>query len=398
MINAYEAISIVEKCVRPLSKESVAISNVLNRVLAEDVIADEDVPSFDNAAMDGFAVRSEDVASVPVTLKITGEIPAGIVSSQLLKNDEAMNIMTGAVIPRGCDAVVQQEWTEQVNGAQIKILKPVTTGHNIRKAGTDVKRGSTVLSRGTQLRPPEIGILASLNRSEVSVHKTPVVAILTTGNEVLDVGVPTEPGKIRNSNTYVLSSLAKQCMCTVMDLGIARDEVNDLKRKLQDGFSADMLITSGGVSVGKYDLVKDILVEAGVDLQFQKVNIKPGMPLLFGMKDTTAVFGLPGNPVSSMVTFLKFVKPALLKMSGHRQPHKQMRLRATLAEAIVKNDSKRHFVRGIVESVNGVYHVHTTGPQLSNMLSSLSRANCLITLPEDKQEFLSGDDVEIELI
>ncbi len=398
MINAYEAISIVEKCVRPLSKESVAISNVLNRVLAEDIIAGEDVPSFDNAAMDGYAVRFEDLASVPVTLKIVGEIPAGVVSSHSMKSGEAMSIMTGAVIPHGCDAVIQQEWTERANGAQIKILKSVNRAHNIRRAGADIKKGSMVLSSGTQLRPQEIGVLASLNRTTVPVYRTPVVAILTTGNEVLDIGIPMQPGKVRNSNTYVLSSLAKQCMCTVMDLGIARDDVNDLKKKLSKGFDADMLITSGGVSVGKYDLVKDILVEAGVNIQFQKVNIRPGMPLLFGMKDATAVFGLPGNPVSSMVTFLKFVKPALMKMSGHYQQYKQMLLRATLAETIVKNDNKRHFVRGIVESVNGTYNVRTTGPQISNMLSSLSHANCLITLPEDKHEFLSGDEVEIELI
>jgi molybdopterin molybdotransferase len=398
MINALEAISIVEQCVRPLSKEYAVISNVLNRVLAEDIIAGEDVPSFDNAAMDGFAVRSEDISSVPVTLNIVGEIPAGVVSSHSIKSGEAMSIMTGAVIPHGCDAVVQQEWADRTNGTQIKILKSVTKGHNIRKAGADIEKGSMVLSSGTQLRPQEIGVLASLNKTEVFVHKNPVVAILTSGNEVLDVGAPMEPGKIRNSNAHVLASLVKQCMCIVRDLGIARDDANDLKKKLSEGFSADMLITSGGVSVGKYDLVKDILVEAGVNIHFQKVNIRPGMPLVFGMKGSTAVFGLPGNPVSTMVTFLKFVKPALVKMSGHLQPYKQMPLRVTLAETIVKNDNKRHFVRGIVESVNGVYNVRTTGPQTSNMLSSLSRANCLITLPEDRHEFLSGDEVEIELI
>ena len=397
MITAREALDIILETVRPLGTVSLSIEGSLDSVLAEDIVSPGLIPPFDNAAMDGFAVRSGDAVRVPVTLTLTGEVPAGSVAASPLRKLEAMSIMTGARIPAGCDAVIQQEWTGKPDEGHVTLLRAVPQGHNIRRAGADVQAGATVLTRGSLIRPQEIGVLASLGRRFIVVHRKPSIAILTTGSEIVDIDKPLSEGKIRNSNAYVLEALAKQLGCESRRLGIAPDEPGELKRMMTEGLEADMLITSGGVSVGKYDLVISALNELGGTVKFWKVNIKPGMPLMFGLFREKPVFGLPGNPVSSMVTFLQFVRPALARMMG-RAAGPPLRLHAKLEEEIRKQDGKRHFVRGVLSSDNGTVSVRTTGSQVSNILTSLSKADCLIILPEERDHFPKGDEVEVELL
>ena len=398
MISAQDARTTILGAVCPLEHITISLERSLNSVLAEDIVAAENIPPFDNAAMDGFAVKSENIQRVPCVLKIVGEIAAGIVASKELQSGEAMSIMTGAKIPSGCDAVVQQEWVEKKDGERVTIIKPVNKGHNIRSAGADIQSGATVLQAGRRLRPQEIGVLASLGRQFIEVHRRPCVAILATGNEIVEIDTPLTEAKIRNSNAYTLAALVKELDCEVMNLGIARDDRNELKQKIMEGLGADLLITTGGVSVGKYDLVIDVLKEIGAEIKFWKVNIKPGMPLMFALFNSIPIFGLPGNPVSSLVTFLQFVKPALQKVMGQKFTDARYKIQAKLDHEIRKNDGKRHFVRGILESKNGALRVRSTGSQISNILSSLAKANCLIILPEELEYVGAGEEVEVELL
>lgn len=398
LTDAAEAVRIIWNSLAPLSSASVALADAAGRVLAETVVAAEHVPPFDNAAMDGFALRAEDVASAPAQLAVIGESPAGAVFSRALGRGEAVRIMTGGMIPPGCDAVAQQEWTEAGASGALRVLRPVPPGHNIRKAGSDISAGADVLGAGTTLRAQEIGILASLGRRSVLVSPRPAAAVLATGNELAGGDGPLRAGAIRDSNTPMLAALLHQEMCDARILGVARDDRDELRRKIAAGLACDMLITAGGVSVGAYDHVGEVLAELGVEIRFWKVNIRPGMPLLFGTCGKTAVFGLPGNPVSAMVTFLQFVRPAIRRLTGCRTASEAVRLRAVLAQEIAKQDGKRHFVRGVLRSDGSALSVRPTGPQVSNMLTSLSLANCLIILPEEGRTFAAGASVEVELL
>ncbi len=396
MINPEEALAIIRNHITPVGTMTVSLNQALGRVVAEDVIASAESPPFDNAAMDGYAVRHDDLTEIPRTLRIAGEIPAGSVAPSPLRAGEAMSIMTGALIPEGCTAVVQQEWTESAGDGFVTVLHAAKRGLNIRPKGSDIPLGARVVEAGTVLTAPELGLLASLGLEFASVRRPPEVAILTTGSEILGFGKPLPEGKIYDSNAYVLGSLARECGCDVQMLGNAKDDPSELGLKMKIGLATDMLITSGGVSVGKYDLVTKLFEQTGVDVLFSRVNIKPGMPLVFGKRGQTIVFGLPGNPVSSMVTFLKFVRPALWAMMG--RVFREFTLRARLVEPFTKSDGKRHYVRGVLHHENGYLAVRTTGSQVSNVLSSLSKANCLIIIPEDVREIRPGDDVEVELL
>lgn len=397
MINAAEARAIIVDAVHPLGTISVSLDHSLGCILAETIIAAEQTPPFDNAQMDGYAVRSEDIGTPPVALTIIGEVAAGAITARALQHGEAMSIMTGAKIPDGCDAVVQQEWTERGENT-VKILRSAPGGHNIRKAGADIALGSQVFIPGQSLRPREIGMLASLGKRYVSVYRPVSVTILPTGNEIVEIDKPLREGTIRNSNAHTLTALVRELGGEAHRFEIVPDDKTELRRRILEGLNADVLITTGGVSVGKYDLVMESMKEIGVDIKFWKVNIKPGMPLLFGMYGATPVFGLPGNPVSTMVTFLQFVRPALMKMMGHNKPDTSLKFYAKLEHEIKKSDGKRHYMRGIAETKNGSLMVCSTGPQVSNILSSLVKANCLIIIPEDKAFVAAGEEVEIELL
>jgi molybdopterin molybdotransferase len=401
MLTATAATKIILRHVRPLSSEGVLLSEALARSLSEDVRSRENVPAFDRSSMDGFAVAAVSLRAAsrrkPVCLTLAGESRAGKFYAGQLKADATIRIMTGAMLPRGADAVVPLELVKELKEGSVEFCLPVTRGENVRYAGEDVRRGEKIGRRGDSLTPGMLGVLASIGMNRVRVFKRPVVAILSTGDELVPVTEKPQAGMIRDSATETLIGYARTTGCATVRLGMAGDRRNALRRAIQRGLRADILIVCGGVSVGKYDLVRNVLEELHVSLKIRGVNIKPGKPLVFGTKGRALVFGLPGNPVSSAVTFLKFVKPAIVRMSGG-DPHSRLPLTALLDHPISKKDGKRHFLRGIVTSRQGILHVVTTGTQSSGALTSIARANCLIVIPEKVKTLRRGDAVGIELL
>ncbi len=405
MIRADEARSIIAGSVTTGPAEICMIADCLGRVLAADIPAPRDLPPFDNSSMDGFAVRTQDIAAArrasPVHLKLSGELPAGAWTRESLLPGHAMRIMTGAPIPPGADAVAEQELTELDNGS-VLIFSTVAPGRNIRKRGEALNTGALALRKGIRLSPASVGSLASMGISKVEVYRRPTVALLCTGNEVVDLDRIPAPGQIWNSNAFTLRGVLQNCGMNVVDLGIVADSKEPLSTRLREALAYDAVVTSGGVSVGKYDLVLDVLKSLDVEIKFWKVNIKPGMPMAFGVSKDKArhvpVFALPGNPVSAMVTFDQFVRPGLEKLSGIESPEPRLRIKATLEEPIRKTDGKRHFIRGIARNAEDKIVVTTTGTQSSGVLMSIVKANCLILLPEESGSLNKGDVVEIELL
>jgi molybdopterin molybdotransferase len=369
-------------------------------VIAEDIYASRDIPPFDNSGMDGYAVRREDVEGAsqdhPVRLEVIEDLPAGFVSSRILGKGQAIRIMTGAPVPGGADVIVPVEETRQEDGF-VLILKAIPRGEHIREAGEDVRKGDLVISRGDVIRPAEVGMLASLGRSSISVYQRPLVAILCTGEELADVDETLGEVKIISSNSYTLAAQVKDCGAIPIQLGIARDRKMEIEEKFRQGLRADVLISSAGISVGDYDFVKDVLKDLGMEMVFWKVAMKPGKPLAFGTIEGKPVFGLPGNPVSSMVSFEQFVRPSLLKMMGHRQLFRPV-IEATLKEDIRKEPGRRHFIRASVFFEEDSYSVTMTGAQGSGILKSMVRANGLIVIPEDRDVVKAGERVKVQLL
>lgn len=400
MIRVEEAIEKILLNVHPLGFEKASILEALGRVIAEDAIAPRDLPPYDNSGMDGYAIRSEDIAGAsekdPVRLEVIEDLRAGFFAKNIVQSGKAIRIMTGAPIPQGADAVVPMEETK-TEGGIVLILKSVRPGEFIRKAGEDVKRGDRVISKGEVIRPAEVGILASIGKPFVLVYRRPVVAILCTGEELVDVGETLEGAKIVSSNSYTLAAQVKECGAIPMQMGIARDDKDEIKEKLLQGLHADLFISSAGVSVGDYDFVRDALRELGAELIFWQVAMKPGKPVAFWKYGERPIFSLPGNPVSSMVTFEQFVRPALLRMMGHNRIYRPV-IEATLKEEIRKEPGKKHFVRGILSYGRGGYTVTTTGAQGSGILSSMVRANGLIIVPEDCESVKAGERVRVQII
>jgi molybdopterin molybdotransferase len=398
MISAREALTTILNSVPLLGCRSVSLHDSAGCFLAEDIIATESLPSFDSSGMDGFAVRYEDTLQVPVRLRISGEIAAGTVPGRMVGAGEAIKIATGAKIPGGCTAVVQKEWCELCGDGEVTILRRPTAGAHIRKAGADVSPGTVVISGGTLIGPRETGVLAALGLTTISVVRPPSVAVCSTGSELVGAGETPGPAQIRDSNRPLCTALLEALGCVVIDLGIAQDDPVAIENVIRKGLQADCLITSGGVSVGDYDLVAGILERAGVSILFRKINIKPGMPMLFGLKAATPVFGLPGNPVSTFVTWHQFVRPALRKMMGDPAPDKSRRVHAIVTERLAKSDGKRHFIRGMLGEEDGRLTVRTTGSQLSNIQTSIMKADCFIILPEDVTEVAAGEIVDVEIL
>ncbi len=379
----------------PLPSESVSLLEAVGRVLAEEFKAPSDLPLWDNSAMDGFALRAEDCGTAP--LKIEGYIPAGGTAEGVaVRAGTAVRIMTGAPTPAGCDSVVPVEETEEADG-RVLIKGPVRAGGHIRVRGEDVRRGQVVIAAGTVLRPAEINMLAAFGLNTVSVFGWPRVAILSTGDELVEPGEPIGPGQIVNSNAYSLAAAVRELGAEPLMLGIARDNRESLSEKLNAGLKADVLITSAGVSMGDRDLVCDVLQEVGVESLFWKVDIKPGRPTAFGLKGETPVFSLPGNPVSTMITFEEFVRPALLKMMGHRSVIKPF-VKARLKEAVSKKVGRLQFLRvQVVESGAGLIAT-SAGDQNTGILRTMLRANGIAVLPAARGEFTAGEEVDIHLL
>ncbi|MCH7760732.1 molybdopterin molybdotransferase MoeA [candidate division TA06 bacterium] len=414
MITVVEAREIILKEVTTIGTVSVDLRESSGRVLAEDVVASEEIPPFDNTAMDGYALRAGDVRGAsserPVMLNVVGEVAAGKTSERHVLQGQAMRIMTGAPIPEGADAVVPLERVES-NGNEVTVLKEVKIGENVRSAGGDVRPGTLLLKKGRRLKPADLGVLASLGFQRVKVSKQPKVSLLATGDELLDVGELLEPGKIRNSSSYALSSLLSGYGAIPVDLGIAKDRRDEIEEKMREGLKADVLVTIGGVSVGDYDLVQEVLKKMGMEVLFWKVAVKPGKPLLFGRLQDTLVFGLPGNPVSAIVTNELFIKPALFKMMD-RKDWSPTIVRATLqGKGLLRKEEREVYVTAVTRYVENRdtgnppeadgapgFVTTPTSAQGSSLLTSFSSANSLIILGLDVKGFDKSDKVPVLLL
>ena len=381
MLLVEEAQKIVLASVKPLDVERVVISDALHRVLAENIAPGYDIPPHDNSSVDGYAVRSEDVteasATTPCSLDVQEEIPAGTVPTKKIGPGQTSRIMTGGMLPDGANAVVMVENTSDADTGHINILKPVTNGQNVRYRGEDVRNGQTVLTSGAVLGPGEIGLLASFQRSFITAYRQPTVAILSTGDEVVDIDEPLTPGKIVNSNSYSLAALVREAGGRPIVPGIIGDTEEAIREAIQSVMHADVILSTGGVSVGDYDYVKKVLVDLGADMKFWKVRMKPGKPLAFGLLEDTPFFGLPGNPVSCMVSFLLFARPALRKIMGYEDLFLPV-VQARLKNEIKAGGDRRHYLRAHVIFEDGAFTVSTVTGQGSGMLRSMAGTNGLV--------------------
>ncbi len=396
MLSYYQAREQILTAVQPLSVEKVSLLDAAGRAVAEDIIANQPLPLFDNSAMDGYAVRAEDCAA-GTTLPISGYLPAGGTPNCRVEAGTAVKIMTGAPIPPGADAVIPFEETEEA-ADKITLLGKAKKGQHIRYQGEDIKPGDRIIETGSLLRPAEISLLASFGMSMVKVHRRVRVAILSTGDELQELDELRFEGGIINCNSWALAAAVREIGAEPLMLGIARDNLESLREKLSDGLQADVLITSAGVSAGDRDLVRDVLEELGVEQKFWKINIKPGKPTAFGMRDTTPVFSLPGNPVSTMITFEEFVRPALLKMMGHTTLLKPL-FRAKLQEEVKKKAGRLQLMRVAVElNDEGEMLIASSGDQNTGILRTMIYAQGIAYLEAEKESYAAGEKVAVHLL
>lgn len=400
MISVEDALNQILEVIIPLGREKISILDSIGRVIGEDIYANRNIPPKDNSAMDGYAVRWEDTCgasiSRPVILKVIEDIPAGTIPRKNIGTGESSRIMTGAPIPVEANAIVRVEDTEK-DGQRVKVFVEAKEGQNIRSAGEDVKEGELIISQGDVIRPAEIGMLAALGRSFISVYQRPLVAVVATGDELVDIDENPTSWQIISSNSYSIAAQIVDCGAIPLQIGIAKDKRDDLVLKFKAAMRADIIVSSGGVSIGDYDLVKDVMREVGNQMKFWQVAMRPGKPLAFGSMDGIPVFGLPGNPVSSMVSFEQFVRPSILKMMGHKNLFRKV-IWATVNEDIAKRKGTKHFIRAYIEYGHGKFTVTSTGEQGSGILKSMVKANGLIILPEHRTSVKKGDEVTVLLI
>jgi len=396
MLKFGQALKIVLEHARPIESEWAALSRAHRRVLAEDIIAQNNIPYADNSAMDGYAINTDDLKSIPRDLKVVGVVTCGKPAKKRLKLGQAMTIMTGALIPEGCNSVIPVEDTERVASGIVRILRKVKPSENVRYSGEDVRKGEVVLRRGAVIGPAELGMLASVGRKRVKVFRRPVVAILITGNEIIGPGEKLRPGKVRDINTFSLCGLVEKFGGVPLPLGIAGDERVKLVRKMKKGLNSDIMIISGGVSMGKFDFVREALTSLGYIEKFWKVAVKPGMPISFGYIGRMPVFGLPGNPVSSMVSFLEFVRPLMMKLVDGAIDLPE--ISAFLRTPIAKKDNRRHFLRVKLDYRNHKYFASLTGSQGSGILKSMVECDGIAILPENTRALKIGDRVTVQLV
>ena len=396
MLSYYQAREQILTAVQPLSVEKVSLLDAAGRAVAEDIIANQPLPLFDNSAMDGYAVRAEDCA-VGTRLPISGYLPAGGTPNCRIEPGTAVKIMTGAPIPPGADVVVPFEETEETPD-QVTLQTAVKKGQHIRWQGEDIKPGDRIIETGTLLRPAEISLLASFGMSMIKVHRRVRVAILSTGDELQELDELRFEGGIINSNSWALAAAVREIGAEPLMQGIARDNLESLRAKLSDGLQADVLITSAGVSAGDRDLVREVLEELGVEQQFWKINIRPGKPTAFGLRGTTPVFSLPGNPVSTMITFEEFVRPALLKMMGHKTLLKPL-FKAKLQQEVKKKAGRLQIMRVAVElNDEGEMLIASSGDQNTGILRTMIYAQGIALLDAEKEHYAAGDKVAVHLL
>ncbi|MCB9079245.1 MAG: molybdopterin molybdotransferase MoeA [Anaerolineaceae bacterium] len=409
------ALETILEAITPVEFEIVPLSQSFNRVLAQPVVSAINVPPFANSAMDGYAVLAGDIETAalenPVALQVIDNIPAGATPAKTVTPQTCARIMTGAPLPDGANAVVRfEETSEHIPAGELAedrvlVFAAAAAGDNVRLAGEDIKAGQTVLPAGHHLRPQDVGVLAAIGQAQVPVYRRPRVAILATGDELVDVDEPISPGKIRNSNEYVQAAMVEKYGGEAVTLGIARDNVADLTAKIRAGLAqeVDLFLTSAGVSVGDFDMVKTVLAAEG-EMQFWQVGIKPGKPLAFGRLrgpgKTVPLIGLPGNPVAAMVAFEVFARPAILKAGG-RSAWGKKTITAALDEE-VKNSGRRHFMRAYVYPTDEGYRVTTRGSgvhvQGSGILSSMVWANGLVVVPENITHLPAATPVKVWIL
>jgi len=382
--------------IAPLNGEDVALTQARGRVLAEEVRSERDVPPFVNSAMDGYAVRAVDVAAAsatqPIRLRVLGEIRAGAPPPEAVKPQTALRIMTGAMAPEGSDAVVRVEDTAEHDG-EVEVRVAVAPGTSLRAAGSDLRRGDLVAAAGRVLTPGLIGVLASAGRVSVRCIRRPRVLVLTTGDELREPGEALGPGQITNTNRYTLLAAIEDAGGIVIDAGVARDERSDLIDRLAAAGATDLVVTTGGVSMGAYDLVRGLFEEREA-VAFWQVALRPGKPLMFATVGGVPLIGLPGNPVSTMVGFELFVRPALFKFQG-RTDLERPRLAAITEERLQNPPHLEQYFRGIARRDAGRIVVRLTGDQASHVLRSMADANCLVVVPQGTSEVAAGASVEI---
>ncbi len=414
MLTVEEALERILSFFEALEPARMPIAEAGGMVISEDVVSHLDVPPLDNSAMDGYAVSSQSVSSAaphaPATLRVIDKLAAGDLPTTPVGPGTAIRIMTGAPVPRGADAVVPFEDTDEVERRlkartldEISVRHPAGPGSNVRQAGRDLARGQTVLRRGTVIGPSQVGLLASLGHATVSVHRRPVVAILSTGDELVEPGLPLPEGRIYDSNGAGIAAAVMEAGGTPRQVGTARDDLESVNAKIDEGIDSDMLITSAGVSKGDFDMVKDVLTRRG-SMQFWSVRMRPAKPLAFGLLSasdgsgrTVPHLGLPGNPVSALVAFEQFGRLAIAKMLG-RDPAMRPRVRAVLTDPIHNTDGRRVYARAVVTKRDGRYYASLTGDQSSNLLTSMAAANGLAICPEDLALKQAGDEVDVLML
>jgi molybdopterin molybdotransferase len=389
----------VLKCAAPLTSEEVPLRGAFGRVLAEEACSAEPVPSFDNSAMDGFAVRAEDTrgatTAAPVALRIADESRAGRPAAVPVGAHEAVRISTGAMVPIDADAIVPVEDT-RIEKGRVLVESTTDVGRYIRHAGDDIGAGELVLSSGTLIGPAELGVLSSLGRAVVRCHRRPRVHVLTSGDELLGPDEPMRPGGVRDANGYSIPALAEQAGAELVGIGSVADDPAATRAAVASALDADIAVLCGGVSVGEHDHVKDALAAVGVEQRFWGVALKPGRPTWFGTRDGALVFGLPGNPVSAMVTFVLFVRPALVALAGGRPQRR--RTIAKLARDYEKDLGRAHALRCRLEFHEDGWHAHPYELQGSHVLTSMLGADCLAWVPTKTRVVRAGEPVEVELL
>lgn len=402
MISYNEALNIIQKEVDALQfkTEQVDLIDAVDRILAEDIYSDINLPPFDNSAMDGIAIKMNPEIK---KWKILGDIPAGNYEKFKIDENSAVNIMTGSMLPNDCDTVIPVEDLEiRDHQAFLKEGVRFSRGINIRKRGQDLLKDKVAVKKNTILRPHHIAVAASCGKSAVTVYKRLRIGVMATGDELVDIDEKPEKDKIRCSNLYSLITTIREMNQHPVNLGIIKDDYDTLYDRMKWALVSDLdiVITTGGVSVGKYDFVKDIHQKLGVDIKFWRINVKPGKPVLFGtyQKDgkTVLVFGLPGNPVSSLVSFYLYIQQILLSIFDSNYPHK---FTAVLEEELKKENGKRHFMRGLYTyKEDGLFYVRKVGSQSSGNLAEMGQANCLIVVEEEKMNPKKGEKVECIMI
>jgi len=397
----YLSVTNAQQCilesVKLLEAESVGLERSLGRVLAEAVSANRDLPPYDVSAMDGYAVRSADLANIPATLEVIEDIKAGDMPGKTVLAGRCARIMTGAPVPQGADAVIRVEDTEALSEGKVQINAAVKPGNDIRLQGEGMRNGEVVLTAGTEITPGVTGVLATVKQPQVQVYRRPRVAILSTGNELEDMDDPVDPDKIPNSNSYALMAQVQALGIEPDLLGIARDDPVELEEYLQRGLRFDVLLVSGGTSVGVHDYVRPTIEALGVQMKFWRVAMKPGHPVAFGTTASCVFFGLPGNPVSSMVCFEEFVAPALRRMMGHQRLFRRT-MAARLTHNVKHQPGRTEFVRVTLAKGEDGYAATSTGAQGSGMLLSMAKADGLMLIPAESTGLAAGEQVTVQLL